>query len=86
MSTKKNSDSLIQLPSLKKKHPHGTYGSVIREYRLQANMEQEELARICGLTGNSVSNWERGVSRPDLNLILRQWRRQSLSCRFGKRC
>ena len=69
MSTKKNSDSLVQLSSLKKKHPNSPYGSVIREYRLQANMEQEELARICGLTGNSVSNWERGVSRPDLNLI-----------------
>ncbi len=69
MSTKKNGDNLVQFLSSKKKNPHSTYGSVIREYRLQANMEQEELAHICGLTGNSVSNWERGVSRPDLNLI-----------------
>lgn len=69
MSTKKNSDGIVQFPGQKKKNPHSAYGSVIREYRLLANMEQEELARVCGLTGNSISNWERGVSRPDLNLI-----------------
>ena len=41
----------------------------IRRCRERAGMEQKELARQLGITGNSVSNWENGRSRPDINLI-----------------
>ena len=41
----------------------------IRYYRELMGMEQKELARLLGITGNSISNWEKGRSRPDINLI-----------------
>ena len=41
----------------------------IRYYRELMGMEQKELARLLGITGNS--NWEKGRSRPDINLIPR---------------
>lgn len=41
----------------------------IRYYRERIGMEQKELARQIGVTGNSVSNWENGRARPDINLI-----------------
>ena len=41
----------------------------VRYYRELAGMEQKELATKLGITGNSVSNWENGRSRPDINLI-----------------
>lgn len=43
----------------------------IRYYRELMGMEQKELARLLGITGNSISNWEKGRSRPDINLIPR---------------
>ena len=41
----------------------------IRHYRLQMGIEQKELARRIGITGNSVCNWENGRGRPDVNLL-----------------
>ena len=41
----------------------------IRYYRELVGMEQKELARRIGVTGNSVSNWENGRARPDINLL-----------------
>ena len=41
----------------------------IRHYREKLGMEQKVLAKKIGVTGNSVSNWEKGRSRPDINLI-----------------
>lgn len=41
----------------------------IRYYRILAGIEQKELARRLHITGNSVSNWESGRSRPDVNLL-----------------
>ena len=41
----------------------------IKYYRELMGMEQKELARLLGITGNSISNWEKGRSRPDINLI-----------------
>ena len=43
----------------------------IKYYRELMGMEQKELARLLGITGNSISNWEKGRSRPDINLIPR---------------
>lgn len=41
----------------------------IRFYREKKGIEQKELAKQLGITGNSISNWETGRSRPDINLI-----------------
>lgn len=41
----------------------------IRFYRERAGMEQKTLARLIGVTGNAISNWENGRGRPDINLI-----------------
>lgn len=41
----------------------------IRFYRERAGMEQKTLARLIGVTGNAVSNWENGRGRPDINLL-----------------
>ena len=45
------------------------YGKVIRRYRMAQQLDQEQVGARLGLTGNTVSNWERGISRPDLNLV-----------------
>ena len=41
----------------------------IRYYREARGMEQKLFARQIGVSGNAVSNWERGRSRPDVNLL-----------------
>ena len=41
----------------------------IRHYRELSGMEQRTLAEKAGVTANSVSNWENGRSRPDVNLL-----------------
>lgn len=41
----------------------------IKFYREQAGIEQKELAKRIGITANSISNWENGRSRPDINLL-----------------
>ena len=41
----------------------------IRHYRLQKGLEQKDLAEKIGVTKNSISNWENGLSRPDINLL-----------------
>ncbi len=45
------------------------YGSVIREARLRQGLQQPQLARMLGVHKNYISNWESGVSRPDLSII-----------------
>lgn len=41
----------------------------IRHYRERTGLEQKALAEKAGVTANSVSNWENGRSRPDVNLL-----------------
>jgi len=41
----------------------------IRFYRERAGMEQKTLAKLIGVTGNAISNWENGRGRPDINLL-----------------
>ena len=41
----------------------------IRFYRERMGMEQKMLAKIIGITGNAISNWENGRARPDVNLL-----------------
>ncbi len=40
-------------------------------YRSREGLEQKALADYVGVTANSVSNWENGRSRPDVNLLPR---------------
>ena len=41
----------------------------IRHYREQRHIEQKELAKKLGITPNTISNWENGRARPDINLV-----------------
>lgn len=41
----------------------------IRYYREKRGIEQKKMAQKLGITGNSISNWETGRSRPDVNLL-----------------
>jgi transcriptional regulator with XRE-family HTH domain len=38
----------------------------IKELRLKRKLSQEELGRMIGESGNTISNWERGISNPDV--------------------
>ena len=44
-------------------------GSRIREFRKKSGMTQEKLAAMLGVTYQSVSKWENGVTMPDLGMI-----------------
>ena len=41
----------------------------LRYYRRLRKTEQKQLAKELGITGNAISNWEKGRSRPDVSLI-----------------
>ena len=43
----------------------------IRFYRKKKGMEQKQLAQMLGITGNAVTNWENGRSRPDIQTLPR---------------
>ena len=44
-------------------------GQVIRKYRKEKNMTQEEMARRLGVTAPAVNKWESGASAPDIALL-----------------
>lgn len=44
-------------------------GEVIRKYRKEKNMTQEEMARRLGVTAPAVNKWESGASLPDIALL-----------------
>lgn len=44
-------------------------GDRIRAYRKARELSQPQLAAMLGVTKNSVTNWETGVSRPELPMI-----------------
>lgn len=44
-------------------------GEVIRKYRKEKNMTQEEVADCLGVTAPAVNKWEKGVSLPDVMLL-----------------
>ena len=45
-----------------------TTGKQIRHLRTQSGMTQEELAGKLNVTRQALSNWERDVNEPDLNM------------------
>ena len=63
----KDNQKVVALPNGKK--PCIAFGKALRAYRTKADMDQDTLARYCGVTGNCISNWERGVARPDISLV-----------------
>lgn len=44
-------------------------GEVIRKYRKEQNMTQEEVANFLGVTAPAVNKWENGISYPDITLL-----------------
>lgn len=44
-------------------------GQVVRKYRKQKQMTQEELAEYLGVTSSAVNKWENGYSLPDITLL-----------------
>ena len=46
-----------------------TIGERIAELRRKSGMTQEELASLLGISAQSVSKWETGVTMPDILLL-----------------
>ena len=44
-------------------------GTVIRKYRKEQNLTQEELAKRLGVTTPAVNKWEKGNTMPDISLL-----------------
>ncbi len=44
-------------------------GEVIRKYRKEREMTQEQLARLLGVTASAVNKWEKGSACPDIALL-----------------
>ena len=44
-------------------------GQVIRKYRKEAKLTQEEMARRLGVTAPAVNKWESGSTQPDIGLL-----------------
>ena len=42
--------------------------SELKKLRERAGLSQSALAKLVGVTGKTVSNWERGLTRVDLSL------------------
>ena len=43
----------------------------LREYRKKAEMDQKGLADKLGIAVQTVSSWETGVRRPDIDMLIR---------------
>lgn len=44
-------------------------GSRIRKYREENNLSQKQLAEKIGVSNSRVSNWEKGLNRPDADIL-----------------
>ena len=70
MANKKKESGVVAFPVQKASgKPRIRFGSTLREYRLKAHLDQEQVGKACGVTGNAISNWERDVARPDASLV-----------------
>lgn len=52
-----------------KRRNKAEFGDKIRAFRKACELSQPQLAEMLGVTKNSVTNWETGVSRPELAMI-----------------
>ena len=48
-----------------------SFGAVIQKYRKLHGLSQPELAAALGVARNTVTNWETGKNKPDIDLMLR---------------
>lgn len=46
-----------------------TFGEKLKLARTEAGLKQAELAKQLNTTGNTISNWENNVSKPDLDTL-----------------
>ena len=44
-------------------------GEIIKKYRLERKLTQEEMAEALHITPQAVSRWETGVSYPDVTML-----------------
>lgn len=49
----------------------GTISRKLKQYRLAADLTQEQLANELGVTRQALSNWEHGKTEPDLEMLKR---------------
>ena len=47
-----------------------TFGLFIKQKRIDKNYSQKELAQLLFVTESAVSKWERGLSFPDISLLI----------------
>ena len=52
-------------------------GKQIQHYRKEKNLSQDDLAEIIFVSRQSISNWERGATYPDIQNLLLQIGRAS---------
>ena len=45
------------------------FGEKIRNARKSLGLTQRQLAELLGISNTSISNWEKGLSRPDADMI-----------------
>ena len=43
----------------------------LKNLRMQNNLSQQQLAKTLGIKQNTLSNYENGITQPDLNLIIK---------------
>lgn len=46
-----------------------TFGEKLKTARIECGLKQAELAKQLNTTGNTISNWENNVSKPDLDTL-----------------
>lgn len=44
-------------------------GKTIRQYRLAKNISQKDFAALIGAKNTTLSNWEKGLTRPDVDML-----------------
>lgn len=45
------------------------FGDKLKQARTNMGLKQSELAKTLGTTNTTISNWEKGVSKPDLDML-----------------
>jgi Predicted transcription factor, homolog of eukaryotic MBF1 len=46
-------------------------GNIIKNARLKKGLTQRQLGEIIGKSNNAITNWEKGVNSPDVDMIER---------------
>lgn len=45
------------------------FGEKLKKARIEKGYKQSELGEILGLKNTTISNWEKGVSNPDVEIV-----------------